>query len=237
MLHSAVLTSDGWVMPTTKDINIYLAGPEVFLPDPVTRGADKHHHIERFNREVLSKKSFRFVGCYPLDVKIEDYSDTPRTAMKIFRNCIEMMDKSDLIIANITHFRGPSADVGTVFEMGYMYAQQKPVFVYYNVQETYGIDQEVSESNEATPRYDAHTLYGDKVRSFASGYFVDRSTTADRDNDNLLIESFGLTDNLMLICGARSEIDKTGNYAPADSFLAALQEAADYIVQQKDSLR
>ena len=116
-------------MVANKEFNVYLAGPEVFLPDPVAEGANKRAIIARFNREVLADKNFRFVGHYPLDAKIDDYTNNPRTAMRIFYACIEMMDKSDLIIANITHFRGPSADVGTAFEVGYMHAQRKPVFI------------------------------------------------------------------------------------------------------------
>ena len=30
------------------------------------------------------------------------------------------MDQADVIIANLTPFRGPSADAGTVYELGYM---------------------------------------------------------------------------------------------------------------------
>ena len=40
------------------------------------------------------------------------------------------MNKCDLIIANMTSFRGPSMDVGTAFEIGYMTAQGKPVWGY-----------------------------------------------------------------------------------------------------------
>lgn len=210
-------------MVASKEFNVYLAGPEVFLPDPVAEGANKRAVIARFNREVLSSKDFRFVGHYPLDAKIDGYSNNPRTAMRIFHACIEMMDKSDLIIANVTHFRGPSADVGTAFEVGYMYAQQKPVFIYYNMQETYCTE----EGTKATTCHDAQTIYRDKVRAFATGYFVNRSPVEDRDNDNFLIEDFGLTDNLMLIGVARAGLDETPSYAPAGSFWQALQEAAD----------
>lgn len=212
-------------MATTKEFNIYLAGPEVFLPDPVAEGANKRAVIDRFNREVLHDKNCRFVAHYPLDAKIEGYTNNPRTAMRIFHTCIEMMDKSDLIIANITHFRGPSADVGVAFEMGYMHAQQKPVFIYYNMEETYCLDHQAA--NDKT-HPDAQTIYRDKVRAFAKGYFIDRAPVEGRDNDNFLIEDFGLTDNLMLIGVARD--DDAPDYSPANSFQAALQEAAQSII-------
>ena len=38
------------------------------------------------------------------------------------------MDSCDAIIANLTPFRGISADPGTVFEVGYMIGQGKPAF-------------------------------------------------------------------------------------------------------------
>jgi len=38
------------------------------------------------------------------------------------------MDNCDAIIANLTPFRGISADPGTVFEVGYMIGQGKPAF-------------------------------------------------------------------------------------------------------------
>ena len=212
-------------MIAIKEFSIYLAGPEVFLPDPVAEGANKRAVIDRFNREVLHDKNFRFTSHYPLDAKIEGYTNNPRTAMQIYHACIEMMDKSDLIIANITHFRGPSADVGVAFEMGYMHAQQKPVFIYYNRQETYCTDHHIT-NDETHP--DAQTIYCDKVRAFAKGYFIDRSPTEGRDNDNFLIEDFGLTDNLMLIGVAR--VDDGPDYTPANSFWAALQEATQSII-------
>ena len=216
-------------MPALKEFNIYLAGPEVFLPDPVAKGADKRAAIARFNQEVLHDKNFRFVGHYPLDAELDFYTNTPRTAMQIFHACIEFMNKTDLIIANITHFRGPSADVGTVFEMGYMYAQQKPVFVYYDAQETYCADREAAARDAVAPNFDAHTTYIDKVRAFAAGYLVDRAPAEDRDNDNFMIEDFGLADNPMLIGAAKAGVREAHDYAPAESFWAALQEAATSI--------
>lgn len=213
-------------MPAVKEFNIYLAGPEVFLPDPVAKGADMRAVIARFNQEVLHDKNFRFVGHYPLDAKLDCFTNTPRTALQIFHACIEFMDKTDLIIANITHFRGPSADVGTAFEMGYMYAQQKPVFVYYNMQETYCANHGNAARADTTSDFDVHTNYPDKVRAFAAGHLVDRATAEDRDNDNFLIEDFGLADNLMLIGAARAEAGEAHGYTPAESFWAALQEAA-----------
>ena len=100
----------------------YLAGPEVFLPDAIAVGEAKKaicadHGIE---------------GVYPLD--------GPALAFEpgaIFDRCIEHLDACDLVIANLTPFRGPSMDVGTAVEMGYALGAGKPVFGYTNVADDY----------------------------------------------------------------------------------------------------
>ena len=43
-----------------------------------------------------------------------------------------MMDAADAIIANLTPFRGPSADAGTVYELGYMAGRGKLCLAYSN---------------------------------------------------------------------------------------------------------
>ena len=44
-----------------------------------------------------------------------------------------MMLACDIIIANVTPFRGPSADDGTAFELGFFDALGRPAFAYSNV--------------------------------------------------------------------------------------------------------
>ena len=220
-------------MTTTKQAyKIYLAGPEVFLPDPIIKGANKHEAIERFNHEVLPDKNFYFVGLYPMDAlidtQIDDSTENPTTAMHIFHADVALMDEADIIVANITRFRGPSADVGTAFEMGYMHAQHKPVFTYYSMPETYftADQREVTALDCASPDSDARTSYAEKVRAFAAGYLVDRANVRDRDNYTHMIENFGLADNLMLIGSAKAKSGERDGYHPASSFWEALQEVA-----------
>ncbi len=50
----------------------------------------------------------------------------------IFRADIAMMEACDVIIANLTPFRGPSADAGTLTEIGWFLGRGKPVFGYSN---------------------------------------------------------------------------------------------------------
>ncbi|MDB5566638.1 MAG: nucleoside 2-deoxyribosyltransferase, partial [Tardiphaga sp.] len=82
-------------------MNIYLAGPDVFLPDAVAVGRRK---VELCARHGL-------IGLYPLDNAIDLAADD--ASLRIFRGNEAMMNKADAIIANLTPFRGPGADAGT----------------------------------------------------------------------------------------------------------------------------
>ncbi len=104
-------------------VKVYLAGPEVFLPNA---------------REMLDAKAelARQAGFTPLspgDLQI------PPAETKIGHGCNinavdeQMMIEADAIIANLTPFRGIAADTGTSFELGFMCALGKPVFAYTNV--------------------------------------------------------------------------------------------------------
>jgi nucleoside 2-deoxyribosyltransferase len=101
---------------------VYLAGPEVFLPDAPELGARK--------KQICLHHGFD--AGFPLDVTPDPGADESDVPLLIFDICVEMMDSCDLVIANLTPFRGVSVDVGTAAEVGYMYAQHKPVFGYTN---------------------------------------------------------------------------------------------------------
>ena len=99
---------------------IYLAGPDVFLPDAVAMG----------RRKVALCEKHHATGLFPLDNAID--LTAPDASLKIFRANQAMMDRADTIIANLTPFRGPSADAGTVYELGYMAGKSKRCFAYCN---------------------------------------------------------------------------------------------------------
>src|SRR5690242_20532828 len=142
-------------------MKIYLAGPDVFLPDAIEIGRRKRELCERHG----------FAGLFPLDNVVDLAARDAST--QIFRANHAMMDAADAIIANLTPFRGPSADPGTVYELGYMAGRGKLCFAY---------------SNDPA-------LYTERVaRSFAvtkseGGHLI--------DGDGLTVENFGLPDNLM----------------------------------------
>ena len=53
---------------------------------------------------------------YPLDNDID--LAAADASLQIFRGNEAMMNEADAVIANLTPFRGPGADAGTVYELG-----------------------------------------------------------------------------------------------------------------------
>lgn len=99
---------------------IYLAGPDVFDPDPVATG------------EQLKAlcAAYGFEGLFPLDNVIADFDHTPNTATAIREANIALIKHADIVMANLNPFRGFEPDSGTVYEVGFAEALGKPVFGY-----------------------------------------------------------------------------------------------------------
>ena len=171
-------------------MKIYLAGPDVFLPDAIEMGRRKRALCEGHG----------FDGLFPLDNAVDLAARD--ASMQIFRANRAMMDEADAIIANLTPFRGPSADAGTVYELGYMAGCGKLCLGY---------------SNDPAP-YHARVARYHRLRVSEGALF---------DSAGLVVENFGLTDNLMIVHG----LDLHGgpvvvpNAAPADPWhdLAAFE--------------
>jgi nucleoside 2-deoxyribosyltransferase len=105
---------------------VYLAGPEVFLADAVAIGVRK--------KAICAAHGFE--GVYPFDEPLPTGMPT-EVGHRIFDSCVAMMNRCDLVIANMTPWRGISMDVGTAVEVGYMHAQGRPVFGYTNIAADY----------------------------------------------------------------------------------------------------
>ncbi|SCB51776.1 Nucleoside 2-deoxyribosyltransferase [Bradyrhizobium shewense] len=99
-----------------KSPKVYLAGPTVFLPNALPAG--------RYLVEVCSKLGLN--GCYPID------PPAPNTvsAREIFKHNVGLLRRCDLMVADLSPFRGPHADDGTSFEVGMAYALGLPIFAY-----------------------------------------------------------------------------------------------------------
>ncbi len=131
----------------------------MFLPDAAEVGRHKKMLCEVHG----------LVGLYPLDHDLRAADETlDRT---IFRLNVAMMRRADAGIFNLSPFRGPGADPGTVFELGLMHGLGKPVFGYTN---------------------HAATLLARTPGAArdAAGVW--------RDSDGLMVEDFGNAENLML---------------------------------------
>lgn len=101
-------------------MKIYLAGPDVFLPDAAEIG----------RRKIDICAAHGLTGLYPLDNEIDP--SAPDASRQIFCGNEAMMDAADAIIANLTPFRGAGADPGTVYELGYMAGRRKFCLAYSN---------------------------------------------------------------------------------------------------------
>ena len=143
-------------------MKIYLAGPDVFLPDAIEVGRQKVTICARYG----------LVGLYPLDNTVDLAVAT--ASQDIFRGNLAMMDGADAIIANLTPFRGPGADAGTVYELGYMAGRGKLCLGYSNDPTTYA---------ERAGRFTTVAAQGGVLT----------------DSEGLTVEDFGLADNLMMI--------------------------------------
>ncbi len=147
-------------------MRVYLAGPEVFLPDALEVAAAKKRVCAAHGLE----------GVFPLDPPpAAPAADVPYW-MRIYLGNEAHIRSCSALIANLTPFRGPSADVGTVYELGFMRALGRPVAGYSN----------------AAPEFLERTrgFLGDAVRSRADGGFEDAEAMG--------LEDFGLGDNLMI---------------------------------------
>lgn len=99
---------------------VYLAGPDVFFANPKEHGA------------YLKKRcaDAGLVGVFPLDAEIVPSSAKRETARRIFDANVGLIRSCQAVLANMTPFRGPSADVGTAWEMGYAAALSLKVVAY-----------------------------------------------------------------------------------------------------------
>ncbi len=88
---------------------IYLAGPEVFLPDPLARAAELKAICDRLGA----------IGRFPMDNQANvAHPDPDVMAANICAADEALVAACDAIVANMTPFRGPSMDAGTCYEMG-----------------------------------------------------------------------------------------------------------------------
>ncbi len=147
---------------------VYLAGPDVFFPEPELWAQKKKAICARHG----------LVGVSPLDDPPNEpaaWADLPFWRKIAARNEVHIRS-CQALIANLTPFRGPSADVGTVYEVGFARALGLRIFGYATTSEAF-----LSRTLSAL---------GEAAQSRPDGEWL--------DGDGLLVEQFGLFDNLMI---------------------------------------
>ena len=82
-------------------------------------------------------RRFGVRGLPPLNEDAKAVATGPEAWRSIYEKDVAMMEKSDIIIANLTPFAGASADAGTLIEVGWFLGKGKPIFGYSNTPETF----------------------------------------------------------------------------------------------------
>jgi nucleoside 2-deoxyribosyltransferase len=138
----------------------YLAGPDVFLPNAPAHAA----------RKAAICAAHGIVASPPLNEDVASLAEMHEEAAwrTIFAKDIALMERADICIANLTPFRGASADAGTLIEVGWFLGRGKPIFGY---------------SNSATLFDARNAVLLARVRDPMPG---------------LVVSGFGLPDNLMV---------------------------------------
>lgn len=110
-------------MQTATRPMVYLAGPDVFLPNARDIGTAK----------IAICNDVGLTGVFPLDGEVDLTGlSAPEQARRISLANEGLMRSCDAVIANLTPFRGASMDSGTAFEIGFMRALGRPIFAYSN---------------------------------------------------------------------------------------------------------
>lgn len=173
-------------------VSVYLAGPEVFLPDAPA--------VVETMRQVCRDHGLTPIA--PLDAGLDDSAgpdggdggERP-DPVQIFEKNIARIREADAVIADMTHFRGAEPDSGTCFELGFAHALGKPLFIY--------------SDDGATAVERVRTFYG-PVSAAPGG--------RPADPDGTFIEDFGYPVNLMMAVPA---VHVSGTFGDAVAVAAA----------------
>jgi nucleoside 2-deoxyribosyltransferase len=173
-------------MKQIPEVHAYLAGPDVFYSHAKEIGLVKKSKLAT----VSIHGHFPFDNAIFLPEPIETARAIGRANEQMMLRCCEE-GKLGLILANMTPYRGPSMDIGTGFEVGFMsaLADLKPNVLIIG--------------------------YTDDVRAFEDrvieDYYKGRENVIDQEGilrgpDGFEIEAFGGAENLMIT----HAIEKTG---------------------------
>lgn len=103
---------------------VYLAGPDVFRQDGLSRG--------EYLKELCAENGMQ--GLYPFDNAIPEGLAGPDAAKVISQANMDMIRNCTAVLINLNHFRGKEPDSGTAFEFGMALALGKKVWAYFENQ-------------------------------------------------------------------------------------------------------
>jgi nucleoside 2-deoxyribosyltransferase len=101
---------------------VYLAGPDVFFPER-----------DRIFRTLKARcEQLGMVGLVPSDGGLSAgfVGSDDEVAQRIYDENIALLVRADGVVANLMNFRGTEPDSGTVYEVGFAVALNKPVAAY-----------------------------------------------------------------------------------------------------------
>ena len=184
-------------MATQRKPKLYLAGPDVFRPDPLAHAEKQRALCAQYgftplhpvdNGPAFGEQStaalvplYEAVKLYRTDTRqslMALPSEAMRCAMKIYLGNIKYVRECDIVVANCNAFRGALVDDGTAYELGLGHGLGKPTYGY--------IETALPAVQNVLERYPC-TIRADGVPVDQDGYLV--------------IENFGNAINLMLECG------------------------------------
>ncbi len=162
------------------EIHAYLAGPDVFFPQAKDIGRQKIAYLQ----------TLRVIGHFPLDTELPpELLKNPARAIRFIGDANEKMmldccldGRIGLILANMAPFHGPSMDVGTAFEAGFMSAlsYKKNIIIIGYTSDKRSFEDRVVEE-----------IYGGWSN-------ITHKNGIPHGPDGTMIEAFGGADNLMI---------------------------------------
>lgn len=160
---------------------IYIAGPDVFELDSINIG----------KKLVALCEKYGYEGLYPLDNVVDFSQEKNKIAQDIYEANVAMIERADIVIANLNPFRGKEPDSGTVWECGFASAKGKDVYGYMNSTKDY-------------------------IQTFSSDEKFEKDSIVVDKNDTL-IEDFAYPVNLMISCSVNKIIQ--GNFEDVLKYL------------------
>ena len=141
-------------MPKKEWPKLYLAGPEIMLPNAEEVARKQKTLCERYG----------FIGLHPMDNNTNLRESSMKTATKIYKGDVRQVRKCDIVVANCNSFRGALVDDGTAYELGYGNALGKPSYGYVSDADSYVL--------RVMKRYPCYIPGGSKINVDKDGYWL-----------------------------------------------------------------